>query len=117
MPSDTCIRCNSTEIVAGINQKRFCEEHALKYLDELEKEKDHLEEEYNEAKQKYNQLREKFDVDSYGELEHQFNVEGREDITEEDVRNINNAESEFAAARNRFEGVKKKYETLVEQLH
>lgn len=101
----SCSQCD-TEATTVLKQEPLCREHAEERLESLEEEVDELSDEVQELEDEYNRLCEKFDVDSYGEIDHQLNVEGRGDIDEDDVRAVNNAESEFAGKREELRGLK-----------
>lgn len=99
-----------------VNQEPLCEEHARERLDDLEAKQDLLESDVAEIEAKYNQLQEKYDVSGYGELEHQLNVEGREDITEDDVQKMNEVESSVGTRRQELRGVEERIRQLEQGL-
>lgn len=107
----TCNQCDK-DATASVKQEPLCDEHAEERLEELQEKRDRLEEEFEEAKERYNELLDKYDVDSYGQIEHQLNVEGREDIDESDVQAVNEVEDEFAIKREELRGVEVTIENL-----
>lgn len=109
--NQTCSQCDS-EAVAALLQEPLCQKHAEERLSGLEAEMANLKENVEELKEKYNQLCEKYDVQSYGEIEHQLNVEGRDDITEADVQKVNEAEAAYTGERHELQGLEKKIENL-----
>jgi sugar-specific transcriptional regulator TrmB len=86
-------------------QEPLCRYHAEVRLSELREKANELESEVKQLKDEYERLCEKYDVQGYGEIEHQLNVEGREDIDESDVQTVNAVESEYAAKRDELNGV------------
>lgn len=100
----SCSQCD-TEATTALKQEPLCREHAEERLENLEDEVDELSDEVQELEGEYNRLCEKFDVDSYGEIDHQLNVEER-DIDEDDVQAVNDVESAFAGKREELRGLK-----------
>lgn len=111
----TCAHCDN-DASASIKQEPLCEEHARERLDTLKSDLAEAEDEYNQTKEEYDSIREEFNVKSYGEAEHQLNVENRDDITEDDVSTINELEVNFGAARERYNHLKRSVEKLGSQL-
>lgn len=111
----TCSQCDA-EATAALLQEPLCQDHAEERLAELEAEASTLEETVQDLKEKYDSLCNKYDVQSYGEIEHQLNVEGREDIDDSDVQAVNEAESEYAAKREELRGVEHKIDNLKRDL-
>lgn len=48
----------------------------------------------------------------YGQIEHQLNVEGRDDIDESDVEKVSDAEDKLASTRQNLKGVEEKISDL-----
>lgn len=111
----TCSQCDA-EAVTTMKQQPFCEECGQEKLEELEAKQEVLEAELDAAEKEYERLQDKYDVNSYGHIEHQLNVEGREDIDEDDVEAVSDAEDALAAKRQELKGVEEKLRHLKQDL-
>lgn len=111
----TCSQCTEESVLSHL-QEPLCKEHAKQRLEELKEKRDKRKLEFEKTKQHYEDLKNKYNVRSYGHIEHQLNVEGRDDIDEDDVQAVNEAEVEFGAKREKFEGVQKQIERLEQKL-
>lgn len=111
----TCSQCETKSSVT-LKQSPLCTEHARERLQELKEKKDKLSNEVETLKETYDNLCDKYDVSGYAQIEHQFNIEDREDITEEDVEAVNKAEREYVGKREQLQGVEKLISHLKKQL-
>lgn len=111
----TCSQCDS-EAVTTMKQQPFCENCGQDKLEELEAKQEVLEAELDAAEKEYERLQDKYDVNSYGHIEHQLNVEGREDIDESDVNAVSDAEDELASTRQELKGIEENIRQLEQGL-
>lgn len=111
----TCAHCEN-DVEATLKQEPLCQDHAEQRLEQLKSDLKEIEEEFEKAKEKYNKIRDELDVNSYGQAEHQLNVENREDITEHDVNKINEIEVQFSGSREKYKHLKRSVNTLESQL-
>lgn len=111
----TCYNCDKDPIVT-VNQQAFCEEHAQEELERLKEKEERLRNEFENAKEELENAKEKYNVKNYGELEHQLSVEGRDDITEEDVKEFSEIEDTYIMKREKLSAVEIKKERIENNL-
>jgi chromosome segregation ATPase len=107
----TCSTCDN-EATASLQQEPLCQTHAQERLDELKEKQEVAEKEVEALKAEYERVCNKYDVNSYGEIDHQLNVENREDIDEGDVQIVNDAEAELASKQHELDYIAKQVNNL-----
>lgn len=109
--SPTCSECDS-EVEVRVKQRPLCETHATEHLGNLREDKTELQAEVDRLQSEHNDICDKYNVGGYGELEHQFSVEEREDVDESDVDRLNEVDAALAAAKNDLTGIKQTIDKL-----